>query len=190
MPPAQKIQEKGNLPPPLFFLFWLCLLFLAAPRLSLVVVQGCLIVVASLVIEHGQVGSAVAPQHVESSQTRDWTRVPCLWRQILNHCTTREVLPSPLDKGEIRFRKTVRTGDIAAAIFREIKSATASIKFLPYLNYCRCASYLWYRSRVMPVSWNPHQIKGKNVFNTWLKTSLSGENFCFDHVSTKPISSI
>ena len=42
-----------------------------------------------LVAEHGQAGSAVAPQHVESTQTRDWTRVPCLWRQILNHWTTR-----------------------------------------------------------------------------------------------------
>ena len=34
----------------------------------------------------------VAPQHVESSQTRDWTGVPCIDRQILTHCTTREVL--------------------------------------------------------------------------------------------------
>ena len=34
----------------------------------------------------------VAPQHVGSSQTRDRTRVPCIGRQILNHCTTREVV--------------------------------------------------------------------------------------------------
>ena len=33
----------------------------------------------------------VAPWQVESSQTRDQTRVPCLGRQILNHWTTREV---------------------------------------------------------------------------------------------------
>ena len=32
----------------------------------------------------------VAPQHVRSSQTRARTRVPCISRQILNHCTTRE----------------------------------------------------------------------------------------------------
>ena len=32
----------------------------------------------------------VAPRHVESSQTRARTRVPCIGRQILNHCTTRE----------------------------------------------------------------------------------------------------
>ena len=31
------------------------------------------------------------PQHVESSQTRDRTHVPCVGRQILNYCTTREV---------------------------------------------------------------------------------------------------
>ena len=32
----------------------------------------------------------VAPRHVVSSQTRARTRVPCISRQILNHCTTRE----------------------------------------------------------------------------------------------------
>ena len=32
----------------------------------------------------------VAPRHVGSSQTRGRTRVPCIGRQILNHCTTRE----------------------------------------------------------------------------------------------------
>ena len=34
----------------------------------------------------------VAPQHVESSQTRARTHVPCIGRRILNHCTTREAL--------------------------------------------------------------------------------------------------
>ena len=33
----------------------------------------------------------VAPWHVGSSQTRDRAHVPCIGRQILNHCTTREV---------------------------------------------------------------------------------------------------
>ena len=32
----------------------------------------------------------VAPRQVGSSQTRARTRVPCIGRQILNHCTTRE----------------------------------------------------------------------------------------------------
>ena len=32
----------------------------------------------------------VAPRHVGSSQTRDRTRVPCIGRRILNHCTTKE----------------------------------------------------------------------------------------------------
>ena len=31
-----------------------------------------------------------APRHVGSSQTRAWTRVPCISRQTLNHCATRE----------------------------------------------------------------------------------------------------
>ena len=34
----------------------------------------------------------VAPRHVGSSQTRARTRVPCIGRQILNHCSTREAL--------------------------------------------------------------------------------------------------
>ena len=34
----------------------------------------------------------VAPQHVGSSQTGAQTHVPCIGRQILNHCATREVL--------------------------------------------------------------------------------------------------
>ena len=33
----------------------------------------------------------VALQHVESSQTRDRTRVPCIGRRSVIHCTTREV---------------------------------------------------------------------------------------------------
>ena len=31
-----------------------------------------------------------APRHVESSQTRARTCVPCIGRQTLNHCATRE----------------------------------------------------------------------------------------------------
>ena len=32
-----------------------------------------------------------APRHVGSSWTGVWTYVPCIGRQLLNHCTTREV---------------------------------------------------------------------------------------------------
>ena len=34
----------------------------------------------------------VAPRHVGSSWTRARIRVPCIGRQILNHCATREAL--------------------------------------------------------------------------------------------------
>ena len=82
-------------------------------------VCGLLIAVDSLVVEHRlqvrglqqlcHVGSVVVarssraqaqqlwrtglvtPQHVGSSWTRAQTRVPCIGRWILNHCTTREV---------------------------------------------------------------------------------------------------
>ena len=76
------------------------------------VVRGLLIAVSSLVVEHGLqacglqqlwlTGSRVqaqqlwrtglvAPRYVGSSRTRARTRVPCIGRQILNHCATREV---------------------------------------------------------------------------------------------------
>ena len=48
----------------------------------------------SWALEHGlSSGGLVAPQHVESSQTRDPTCVLCIDRRILIHCATRE---SPL----------------------------------------------------------------------------------------------
>ena len=73
----------------LFIYFWLCWVFIAARGLSLVVVSG------------GYSSSRCAGfslrwlllQHVGSSQTRARTRVPCIGRWILNHCTTKEALP-------------------------------------------------------------------------------------------------
>ena len=79
--------------------------------LLFVAVHGLLIVVASLVAQHGLqehgfqqlwlAGSRpqsrqlwctglVAPRHVGSSRTRARTPVPCIGSQILNHCATRE----------------------------------------------------------------------------------------------------
>ena len=64
-----------------------------------IAVRGPLTIAASLVAEHrlqtrrlSSCGSRgpVAPRHVGSSQTRARTRVPCIGRQILNHCATRE----------------------------------------------------------------------------------------------------
>ena len=91
--------------------------------LLFIAVHGFLIAVASLVAEHGlQVrglqqlwltGSRVqaqqlwltglvVPWHVGSSQTRARTRVPCIGRQILNHCATREVPRSVFQKDNSR----------------------------------------------------------------------------------------
>ena len=39
----------------------------------------------------------VALRHVGSSRTRDRTRVRCIGRRILNHCTTREAQDCSLD---------------------------------------------------------------------------------------------
>ena len=69
---------------------------------SLVVaVHGPLTVVASVHAEHGLwvhrlhccgAWAQLPPQPVESSWTRDQTHAPCVARQILIQCTTREVL--------------------------------------------------------------------------------------------------
>ena len=63
-----------------------------------IVVRGPLTVAASLVGAQAPDAQAqqlwltglVALWHVGSSQTRARTRVPCIGRQILNHCATRE----------------------------------------------------------------------------------------------------
>ena len=62
---------------------------------SLAAVIGLLIVVASLVVEHGleHAGSVVVAHGLscsEASWTRDQVGIPCIGRWILNHCTTRE----------------------------------------------------------------------------------------------------
>ena len=61
---------------------------------SLVALLGILIAVASPVWAAQALGpmSFVAPRHVESSQTREQTQVPCIGSWILNHWTTGRVL--------------------------------------------------------------------------------------------------
>ena len=95
----------------LFVCFWLCLVLIAVPRLSIAVASGgysqvavCrLLVVASLVAEHRLYAHGlqllwhvglVALWHVWSSWTRNRTCIPFIGRQTLNHWTTREVLSS------------------------------------------------------------------------------------------------
>ena len=46
----------------------------------------------------------VAPRHVGSSQTRARTRIPCIGRQILNHCATREALDFILQARESHWK--------------------------------------------------------------------------------------
>ena len=52
----------------------------------------------------------VAPQHVGSSQTRARTRVPCISRQILNHCATREAPIISLSKFSTPFSLSSLSG--------------------------------------------------------------------------------
>ena len=102
-----------------FIYFWLHWVFVAACALSLVVASGgysslwcagfslrwllLLQSTGSRQVGFSSCGSralerrlsscgARAPRHVGSSRTRARTRVPCIARRILNHCTTREAL--------------------------------------------------------------------------------------------------
>ena len=90
----------------IFIYLWLCWVFVSVRGLSLVAASGA-------TLHHGARAShccglsccgaqppdaqaqqlltgPVALRHVVSSQTRARTRVPCIGRQILNHCATRE----------------------------------------------------------------------------------------------------
>ena len=89
-----------------FCFFWPCWVFVSVRGLSLVVASGghsssrC----AGLSLWRPLLGAQApdaqaqqpwltgpaAPRHVGSSQTRARTRVPCIGRQTLNHCATRE----------------------------------------------------------------------------------------------------
>ena len=96
-----------------FYLFiyylWLCWVFVSVRGLSLVAASGghsssrCAGLSLSWPLLLRSTGSRpqaqqlwltglAAPRHVGSSQTRARTHVPCISRQILNHCATREAL--------------------------------------------------------------------------------------------------
>ena len=78
-----------------FILFLATLGLRASSGLSLVAVSGATLLsqLESPRVQAWQLWDMglVAPQHVESSQTRDQTSVTCIGRQIPNHWTTREV---------------------------------------------------------------------------------------------------
>ena len=96
----------------IYFYFWLRWVFVAACGLSLVAVSrgysslqcagfslrwllllqstGSRLAGSRAQAQYLGRTSLVAPRHVGSSRTRSRTRVPCISRRILNHCTTRE----------------------------------------------------------------------------------------------------
>ena len=89
------------------FIFWLCWVFRFCARAFsscgkrgplFIAVRGPLTIAASRCGAQAPDAQAqqlwhtglAALRHVGSSQTRARTRVPCIGRQILNHCATRE----------------------------------------------------------------------------------------------------
>ena len=91
----------------LFIYLWLCWVFVSVRGLSLVVASGatphrgarashyrglscCGEQAPDAQAQQLWLTGLVAPWHVGSSQTKARTRVPCIGRQTLNHCATRE----------------------------------------------------------------------------------------------------
>ena len=96
-----------------FFFFWLCWAFVATCRLSLVAVSRCYSsyrarsslcngfscckaqALACARDSVDVVNRFSCPVAYRIFQTRDWTHVPCIGRQILNQWTPREALVAP-----------------------------------------------------------------------------------------------
>ena len=84
-----------------------------------------------------QVGSvvwhtgSVTPRHVGSSGTRDWTRVPCIGRQILIHCSTRWV--SKMNVFENTFPWLVNT---SLCLLRHVNHWASCYVYVP-IRVCR-----------------------------------------------------
>ena len=93
----------------LFIYLWLCWVFVSVRGLSLVAASGATLHRGARASHYHSLSCCgaqapdaqaqqlwltglVAPRHVGSSQTRARTRVPCIGRQILYHCATREAL--------------------------------------------------------------------------------------------------
>ena len=91
----------------LFIYFWLCWVFVSVRGLSPVAVSGatlhsgaraphrrgpscCGAQAPDAQAQQLWLTGPAAPWHMGSSQTRARTRVPCIGRQTLNHCATRE----------------------------------------------------------------------------------------------------
>ena len=120
------------------YLFSLCWVFVTLHGLSLVMASGGYIftAVASLVVADFLVLAhrLSCLWHVESSQTRDWIRVPCVGRQILIHLTTREVLEEFLKK-----KKKKKT----TFFFKQAKGKTFAISTLWNLALLVTELELW-----------------------------------------------
>ena len=86
-----------------------------------------------------------APWHVGSSQTRARTRVPCIGRQILNHCATREA-PNHFKK-QFLF-SWILSVTIEYFVFYWFLSISFIISFSPAYFGCVFLFYFWFLKAV------------------------------------------
>ena len=76
----------------------------------------------------------VAPRHVGSSQTRAQTRVPCIGRQILNYCATREALSIAFLEALYSLYEPVFSDKVDCGYGFSIKIANI-IEILPFVGH-------------------------------------------------------
>ena len=117
----------------LFIYLWLCWVFVSVRGLSLVAASGghfssrraashyrglscCGAQAPDAQAQQLWLTGPVAPRYVGFSQTRARTRVPCISRQILNHCATREA-QVPLFLSVVWARKSPRISGVEALLF-------------------------------------------------------------------------
>ena len=94
----------------------------------------------SVVVAHGPSCSG----HVGSSQTRARARVPCISRQILNHCATREALSSFFsDSFSVNFFVGWNSSFFEKSFWENV-----ALNFL-HIQTCLYCCYTWYWNGIL-----------------------------------------
>ena len=120
----------------------------------------------------------VAPRHVGSSQTRARTRVPCVGRQILNHCATMEAQKWTLLLSSFYREKTKAQrseGICPRSHSQEVAGGRwdSSHVWLQGLNSA-CTVYTPFWSETIPLWSSSQGIWARRQMRGWMLTQLGG----------------
>ena len=103
----------------------------------------------------------VAPRHVGSSQSRARTRVPCIGRQILNHCATREAPSKSFIVSGLTFRSLIHfefifvygVRDFSNFILSHVAVQFSQHHLLKRLSFLHCISLSPLKNKVTICAW-------------------------------------